>query len=690
MEGQNKELRILAVDDDPIALLVYRRVLENVSNLETFSTAESALESFLQCPAQILLLDWMLPGMDGLELTSRIRQEPGTEDVQILIVTGRDEADSLEKALQAGANDYLEKPVAPQQLLVRIEIARRNLELRKRKNESDSKGALMLQVFDNSMHAILITDRENRIIYTNRAFSSITGYEQDEALGQKPSFLSSNFHSAAFYEQLWESVNEHGGWQGEIWNKRKNGEIYPEWLEISTVINENRELTHFIAHFSDISQKKEHEEQLRFLASYDTLTGLPNRTHFLEILDRSLQRCRESHDQGAILFMDLDRFQVINDTLSHGSGDLLLRQVSDRLRTQIGPADTLSRTGGDEFTILLEQLHSVEEPIQKVEALMAEFSKPFYIQDQEIYISASTGICVFPNDGDDSATLLRKVDMAMYRAKETGRNTYHFYSPEINTRAFEHLALEASLRRAIERDEFVLHYQPLISSEDSAIVAAEALIRWEHPELGMVPPGRFIPMAEENGLIVAMGEIVMQKACEAFRELHSQGLMLDYISVNVSARQFFQEGFLEMIDKTLERTGMNARNLELELTESAFIQDVDRTVELLDQLRSRGLHLAIDDFGTGFSSLSYLKRFPLDTLKIDQSFIRDIHQNKDDMAIVRAIIALARVMKLRIVAEGVETEEQASILKKEGCNILQGYYYSRPLAFADFRAFLSR
>lgn len=690
MEGQNKELRILAVDDDPIALLVYRRVLENVSNLETFSTAESALESFLQCPAQILLLDWMLPGMDGLELTSRIRQEPGTEDVQILIVTGRDEADSLEKALQAGANDYLEKPVAPQHLLVRIEIARRNLELRKRKNESDSKGSLMLQVFDNSMHAILITDRENRIIYTNRAFSSITGYEQDEAVGQKPSFLSSDFHSAAFYEQLWESINKHGGWQGEIWNKRKNGDIYPEWLEISTVINENRERTHFIAHFSDISQKKENEEQLRFLASYDTLTGLPNRAHFLEVLDRSLHRCQENHDQGAILFMDLDRFQVINDTLSHGSGDLLLRQVSDRLRTQIGPADTLSRTGGDEFAILLEQLHSVEEPIQKVEALMAEFSKPFYIQDQEIYISASTGICVFPNDGDDSATLLRKVDMAMYRAKETGRNTYHFYSPEINTRAFEHLALEASLRRAIERDEFVLHYQPLISSEDSAVVAAEALIRWEHPELGMVPPGRFIPMAEENGLIVAMGEIVMQKACEAFRELHSQGLMLDYISVNVSARQFFQEGFLEMIDETLEKTGMNARNLELELTESAFIQDVDRTVELLDQLRKRGLHLAIDDFGTGFSSLSYLKRFPLDTLKIDQSFIRDIHQNKDDMAIVRAIIALARVMKLRIVAEGVETEEQASILKKEGCNILQGYYYSRPLAFADFRAFLSR
>tara|TARA_B100001939_G_scaffold348158_1_gene373291 strand:- start:26086 stop:28170 length:2085 start_codon:yes stop_codon:yes gene_type:complete len=682
-------LRILAVDDDPVALLLYRRVMEDLVELETFPDAESALESFLKNPAQIILLDWLLPGMDGLELAKRIRQQPGTEDVQILVVTGREESDSLKRALESGANDYLEKPVSPEQLMTRVEIARRNLEIRQEKRKSESKGALMLRVFDNSMHGILITDRDNRIIYTNRAFSRITGYQAQEALGQTPAFLSSGFHSEAFYEQLWESINKHGGWKGEIWNKRKNGDIYPEWLEISTVLNESRELTHFIAHFSDISQKKQNEEQLRYLASYDTLTGLPNRNHFLEILNRSLLRAREMHHKGAILFLDLDRFQVINDTLSHGSGDLLLRLVSERLKKMIGPTDTLSRTGGDEFALLIDSLSSLDQPIQIVEAIMAQFNEPFHIEEQEIFVSASTGICIFPDDGEDPDALLRNVDMAMYRAKEIGRNTYHFYSPEINTRAFEHLALEASLRRAIEKDEFILHFQPLISTEDSRAVATEALIRWEHPELGMVSPARFIPMAEETGLIVPMGQMVMEKACRAFVDLGRESEGLDYISVNVSARQFFQEGFLEMVDATLEKTSMNPRNLELELTESAFIQDVDRTVELLDQLRKRGVKLAIDDFGTGFSSLSYLKRFPLDTLKIDQSFIKDIHKNQDDLAIVRAIIALARVMKLRIVAEGVETEEHASILRREGCNILQGYLYSRPLPLGELQTFLT-
>ena len=682
-------LRILAVDDDPVALLLYRRVLEDSVELVTFSNAETALESFLDKPAQIILLDWLLPGMDGLELASRIRQQPVAEDAQILVVTGREESDSLQKALEAGANDYLEKPVSPEQLLTRIEIAKRNLELREKKRESDHKGTLMLQVFDNSMHGILITNRENQIIYTNRAFSRITGFQADEALGQTPAFLSSGFHSEAFYHQLWESIRNHGAWKGEIWNKRKNGEIYPEWLEISTVENERGELTHYIAHFSDISQKKQNEEQLRYLASYDTLTGLPNRNHFLEILQGSLIRARESHQKGAILFLDLDRFQVINDTLSHGSGDLLLRIVSERLKRMVGPADTLSRTGGDEFAILVDSLSSLDVPIQIVEEAMAQFNEPFQIEDQEIYVSTSIGICIFPDDGEDADSLLRNVDMAMYRAKETGRNTYHFYSPEINTRAFEHLALEASLRRAIEKDEFVLHFQPLISSQSHRAVAVEALVRWEHPELGMVSPARFIPMAEETGLIVPMGQLVMEKACRAFAENWTSDDGLEYISVNVSARQFFQEGFLDMVDSTLEKTGMEPRHLELELTESVFIQDVDRTVELLDQLRKKGVKLAIDDFGTGFSSLSYLKRFPLDTLKIDQSFIKDVHRNQDDLAIVRAIIALARAMKLRIVAEGVETEDQSALLIGEGCNILQGYLFSRPLPLLELNSFLT-
>ncbi|MCB1139288.1 MAG: EAL domain-containing protein [Leptospiraceae bacterium] len=689
-EETRKPIRVLAVDDDPVALVLYDRVLGGRVDLETHSTAESALESFLARRADVLLLDWLLPGMDGVELAARIRELPDTEDIQILIVTGRNEADNLQQALNSGANDYLEKPVFPEQLRVRLEISIRNLELRNRKKESERKGALMLQVFDNSLDGIVITDRENCIIYTNEAFSRITGYSADEALGQTPAFLSSGFHSDAFYRQLWEAIVNRGSWKGEIWNKRKSGDIYPEWLEISTVRNEEKEITHYIAHFSDISQKKQNEEQLRYLASYDTLTGLPNRSHFMEILERSLMRARESGERGSILFLDLDRFQVINDTLSHGSGDLLLRQVSERLRGLVGATDTLSRTGGDEFAILIETLTGVDHPIQIVESVMEEFNRPFQIEGQEIYVSASVGICIFPDDASDGDTLLRNVDMAMYRAKETGRNTYHFYSPEINTRAFEHLALEASLRRAIERREFLLHFQPLLDAKGKRTVACEALVRWEHPELGMVSPARFIPMAEETGLIVPMGRIILEMACSAFVELKQLSIAPDYICVNVSARQFFQDGFLEMLDEVLQSTGMSSENLELELTESVFIQDVNLTLELLNALRSRNVRLAIDDFGTGFSSLSYLKRFPVDTLKIDQSFVRDIHKSEDDMAIVRAIIALAHVMRLTIVAEGVETEEQSGILEREGCDILQGYLYSRPLPLPDFHAFLTQ
>ncbi|MCB1169706.1 MAG: EAL domain-containing protein [Leptospiraceae bacterium] len=688
-EESRKPIRVLAVDDDPVALVLYDRVLGDRVDLETHSTAESALDSFLARPAEVLILDWLLPGMDGVELAARIRELPDTEDVQILIVTGRNEPDTLQKALNAGANDYLEKPVFPEQLRVRLEISIRNLELRNRKRESERKGALMLKVFDNSLDGIVITDSENYIIYTNEAFSRITGYSSEEALGQKPAFLSSGFHSDAFYRQLWDAIVNRGSWKGEIWNKRKNGEIYPEWLEISTVVTEGKGITHYIAHFSDISQKKQNEEQLRYLASYDTLTGLPNRSHFMEILERALMRARENRHQGAIFFLDLDRFQVINDTLSHGSGDLLLRLVSERLRALVGPTDTLSRTGGDEFAMLIETLTGVDQPIQIVESVMEEFNRPFQIGGQEIYISASVGICIFPDDASDGDTLLRNVDMAMYRAKESGRNTYHFYSPEINTRAFEHLALEASLRRAIERREFLLHYQPLLDAKSKRTVACEALVRWEHPELGMVSPARFIPMAEETGLIVPIGRIILEMACGAFVELKKLGFEPDYICVNVSARQFFQDGFLDMLDEVLHSTGMSSTNLELELTESVFIQDVDRTLELLNALRSRNVRLAIDDFGTGFSSLSYLKRFPVDTLKIDQSFVRDIHKSEDDMAIVRAIIALARVMRLTIVAEGVETEEQSAVLEREGCNILQGYLYSRPLPLPDFHAYLS-
>jgi diguanylate cyclase (GGDEF)-like protein/PAS domain S-box-containing protein len=434
----------------------------------------------------------------------------------------------------------------------------------------------------------------------------------------------------------------------------------------------------------DVTEKKAAEERIRHLAQHDELTGLPNRTMFNQNLKHAINRALRYSRTLAILFIDLDRFKLINDTLGHEVGDRALEEIAERLRGCMRGSDTIARFGGDEFVILIEEFTAASDVAEVVNKLLGAVKKPLKHQAQEFSLSASIGISTFPDDGKDAQTLLKNADIAMYRAKDKGRNTFQFYSSEMNVHSVERLAMESSLRVALERGEFLLHYQPKVEINTGRMVGMEALIRWRHPELGLVFPEQFIPLAEETGLIVPIGEWVLRTACLQNRAWQQQGMRPLRIAVNLSARQFMQERLLEDVAEVLEQTGLDAEFLELELTESTVMQNPEKTIKILNAFKAMGIHLAIDDFGTGYSSLAYIKQFPIDTLKVDRSFIEDIPSDENDIAITKAIIALAQSLKLKVVAEGVENTQQLGFLREHICDQMQGYYCSKPLPEHEF------
>jgi diguanylate cyclase (GGDEF)-like protein/PAS domain S-box-containing protein len=548
------------------------------------------------------------------------------------------------------------------------------------RRRSEESLRLAAKVFESSAEGIVITDTDGKILSVNQAFTNITGYSQDEAQGLTPRILKSGRHEADFYRKMWVSLQETGHWQGEIWNKRKNGETYPEWMSIGNVKNDSGETTHFVATFSDISQRKEAEERINFLAHHDALTGLPNRVLLQDRVTQAIAASKHQGNKAALLMIDLDRFKNVNESLNHAFGDQLLQLVSQRLENCARGFDTVARSGGDEFVILMPEIRHVGEAAAMANAVLGALHQPFQLEGNEINITSSIGISVFPGDGDNNQVLLKNADVAMYRAKELGRNNFQFYTQDMNARTFEMLALENSLRHALKRQEFLLHYQPQIDIASGAIVGMEALIRLQHPELGMVPPGNFIPLAEETGLIVPIGEWVLREACFQAKEWRDMGFPGLRVAVNLSAHQFRQKGLLfDAVALALSDSGLNPDQLELELTESILMQDTEETLATLHQIKQMGVQLSIDDFGTGFSSLGYLKRFNLDKLKIDQSFVRDITGDLNDLAIARAVIALGHSFNLKVIAEGVETAEQLALLKENGCDEMQGFYFSRPL-----------
>jgi diguanylate cyclase (GGDEF)-like protein/PAS domain S-box-containing protein len=553
--------------------------------------------------------------------------------------------------------------------------------------ENQEQLKLSAQVFVNSMEAIVITDINNNIIQVNKAFTEITGYSSEDAVGKNPRILKSGQHNQDFYRAMWETLLKTGNWQGEVMDRRKSGEIYPKWLSITVVRDEKGDISNYIALFSDITERKASYERIQHLAHFDALTNLPNRALLNDHLDLAIAVAKRTQTQLAIVFLDLDRFKIVNDSLGHHAGDLLLQIVSERLKTCVRETDTVARLGGDEFVLLLNSISEPNDAAHVAQKVVEAISIPFVLDGHEVNIGTSIGIGIYPDNGLDRPTLIKNADAAMYHAKESGRNNFQFFSSVMNDKAFERLALENDMRRALKREEFFLHYQPQIDILTGKIIGVEALIRWQHPERGLVPPNNFIHLAEKCGLIVPIGEWVLRTACAQNIAWQKEGLAPILTAVNISAQQFQQKNFKESLMQILGNTGLAPHFLDLEITESAIMENAESMLEKLHSLKEIGLHLSIDDFGTGYSSLSYLKHFPIDKLKIDRSFVQDITDDSNSYAIIETIINMGHNLKLKVIAEGVETAEQLATLQELQCDEIQGFYFSRPIAPQDFATF---
>jgi len=545
--------------------------------------------------------------------------------------------------------------------------------------ETEAKLRQSAKVFESTLEGVFITDKNSKILDVNQSFIDITGYDRQEAIGANPNIFSSGKHDKNFFTNMWSSINKTGQWRGEIWNKRRDQKVFPMWLTISTVKNENNEVINYVAVFTDITEIKQSQSELNFLAHHDALTSLPNRLFFNQKLDKALSHAKRIDSKLAILFIDLDRFKNINDSFGHTAGDHLLIHLSERLKKTVRLEDTISRISGDEFIILFEDIKSTETVVSAIEKIMDVFSSSFPIEGHNIRITASVGISLYPMDGINATDLIRNADAAMYRAKDEGRNTYQFYTRDLTTKAFERVIMETELREALTKKEFYLHYQPQIDLQTKQLIGLEVLLRWRHPRLEVVSPDLFIPLAEDSGLINPIGEWVLKEACQQAKKWIDQGFLFGRIAVNISGVQVNKGQLPNIVRNTLRETGLPATSLELEVTESFIMKQADNAIVQLNELRKLGILLSIDDFGTGYSSLSYLKRLPVHKLKIDRSFVCDIDEDSDDRAIINAIIAMGNSLGLAVIAEGVENKEQEHYLLSSGCNEAQGFFYSRPV-----------
>lgn len=541
------------------------------------------------------------------------------------------------------------------------------------------KQLIMDKVFEHIGEAIVITDADNKIVATNEAFTRLTGYSQEEALGKDPKILKSGREPKSFYQAMWESILRNGYWQGEIWDRRKDGTYYPKLLSISVIRNSDGIITNYIGGFYDVTEQKEAAEIIETLSYSDSLTNLPNRLGFYERFSQILEHAKRYEENLAILFIDLDRFKNINNSLGHPIGDRLLCEVAERLKNIVRAADIVARFGGDEFVIVLTNISDSYFAVNVANKIISAFSAMFVIEGHELSSTPSIGISVFPENGLTAEDLMKNADAAMYHAKSQGRNNYQYFTHEMHNEALERLSMERDLRLALERNEFYLNYQPQVNIASGQLVGVEALVRWKHPVRGTVSPGYFIPLAEEAGLIESIGEWVLRTACKDNKYWQDLGLDPLMMAVNLSARQFVQADICEIIQSALRDSGLDHHYLDVEITESLLVQNVEKVMETLNKLKSSGICLSMDDFGTGYSNLGYLIKFQFDKLKLDQSFVADITTNPDNAAIARAIIALAHNLRLKVIAEGVETEAQLNYLRTLGCDEMQGYFFSRPV-----------
>lgn len=549
---------------------------------------------------------------------------------------------------------------------------------------------LWAKVFEASNEAIMILDAKLCVVLVNKTYEKMMGFSAAEVLGVDAAQVGASLHPHGFFRNLIAILNESGSWLGELTNQRKNGESFASWFSISQVLNSDGQVENYIASFSDISERKKSRERLDFLAHHDSLTELPNRALLNDRLDMAINMAKRRNEKVGLLFIDLDRFKNVNDSLGHTAGDQILRQTAQRLSDAIRTGDTVARLGGDEFVVLLPRLRDERSVADVAIKLREELLQPYLVENMPLHLSPSIGIAIYPDDGDNASTLIKNADAAMYLAKEKGRNNYQFYTPVLNARTLDRLKLEYDLRSALEQGQFELHYQPQIVAGTKTLYGAEALVRWRHPERGLVPPNHFIPLAEEIGLIIQLGAWVIAEAARQVNIWHQAGFVDLVVSVNISALQFHQAGFLAEVQELLEKAGTKPSSLELELTESMLMSDMEVSIQVLQAFRDLGYRIAIDDFGTGFSCLNYLRRLPANILKIDQSFVRDMQSDTASLAIVTSIINLAESLGMETIAEGVETAEEYALLASQGCRLMQGYHFSKPLPPMQFEAWLQQ
>ncbi len=552
---------------------------------------------------------------------------------------------------------------------------------------------VLWRIYEQSHEAILVSDHDNRIIAVNQAFTRLTGYSAAEAIGQNPRILSSGNAAPEFYASMWQALAQYDFWEGEIWDKRRDGSLYPKWLCISVIRDDMGQVKFYVANFTDISSSKQAADRLAQLAYHDALTHLPNRLAFEAQLTQSLRVCERDGRQLALMLIDLDNFKNINDTLGHHIGDLLLQEVATRLVECVRASDLVARLGGDEFVVVLPEIEGALTAARVAAKVQNQLADSYRVGEHVLYATPSIGISLFPSDGHDTSTLLRNADSAMYHAKNAGRNNHQFYAARMNEAAGERLQMENALRNAISaispiECQFAMYFQPQIESRSGKVIGLEALLRWVNPHFGPVPPMRFIGIAEDTGLIQPLGDWIVWETCRLIRQMKQQGIHGVRVAINISAQQLRHENLLLLVRGALACYDLSPSDIELEITESTAMQNPEFTVSILDQLAAMGILLAIDDFGTGYSSLAYLKHLPIKRLKVDRSFVKDIETDANDAAICAATIALGHNLGLELVAEGVETEMQREFLFRLGCDVLQGYLYSKPLPYEEIVPYL--
>jgi diguanylate cyclase (GGDEF)-like protein/PAS domain S-box-containing protein len=714
LSEQHTKGEVLIVEDTPASLKLLSDLLTEAGYyVRQAPNGELALWTAQSRPPELILLDIRMPGIDGFEVCRRLKALPELCQVPVIFLSAQHDTDDKVRGFALGAVDFIAKPFQAEEILARTDahvrlgraqkalaeerasleerVAERTAELAKeveqrRANEEFLR--LASKVFEATQDAIVVTDREARIVATNPAFTQISGYGADEVVGQSAAMLHAGDPDAASFELMVQSIVKTGHWSGEILARRKNGDIYPGLLSASVVKDEGGHVINHVAVFMDITERKAEQHLIDFLSNHDALTGLPNRLLARQRFDQTLAAARREGRCVAVMCLDLDRFKSINDSYGHDVGDKALQVVSKFLTETVRESDTVTRQGGDEFQIIVADDAQLGATMALAQQILAGLRKDLVIDGQQITVTSSIGIAVSLTDGDSLDELVRNADTALFRAKEIGRDNYAFFTERMDAEIRDKLAIQGQLRGAIARDEFDVHYQPQMCLKTGAMLGAEALLRWDNAVLGKVPPNRFIPLAEEYGLVNSIGEWVLETVCAQIKVWHDQGLGDIKVAVNLAAGQFANDATVPYVENTLRKYGIAPCYLGLEITEGTVMGDPNKAVAALRKLKDIGVGISLDDFGTGYSSLSYLKRFPIDVLKIDKSFVDDVTTNANDAAIALSVISLAHNLNMRVIAEGVETREQVKFLTERGCDEMQGYFYSRPVNAEAFTALL--